>query len=55
MHRIKGWFRCEYPGCPVETDSGYVLMYKGERIKVCEMCYKKIKADWVLEKIRGGD
>jgi len=46
MRRIKGWFRCEYPGCPVETDYGYIVILKNvqnKKIKVCETCYKNIK------------
>ena len=55
MRKITGWFCCEYPGCPVETDSGYEVEWKKKKIKVCEDCFKKCKADWVLGKIRGGD
>jgi len=43
MRQIKGWFRCEYPGCDVETDSGYVVMWENKKIRVCEECLKKIK------------
>lgn len=37
------WFRCEYPGCSVESDTYYKVQYKGKKIKVCEGCLKKIR------------
>ena len=40
---INTWFKCEYPGCPVETDNGYEVQYRGKKIKVCKECLKKIK------------
>jgi len=40
---INTWFRCEYPGCPVETDCGYEVHYQGKKILVCKECLKKIK------------
>jgi len=43
MKKIATWFKCEYPDCPIETDRGYEIKYKGKKIKVCEECYKKIK------------
>jgi len=43
MRKIKGWFRCEYPGCDVETDSGYVMIWENKKIRVCKNCLKKIK------------
>jgi hypothetical protein len=39
---VKMWFRCEYPGCSVETDTGYeVRMGEGKAV-VCESCMKKL-------------
>jgi hypothetical protein len=43
MKKIKTWFKCENPGCPIETDHGYEIQHKGKKIKVCVECYKKIR------------
>ena len=41
MKKINTWFKCEYPDCPNERDTGYEIKYKGKKIKVCLDCYKK--------------
>ncbi len=43
MKVINTWFRCEYPGCPVEIDSRYEMQYQGKKILVCKECQKKIR------------
>jgi hypothetical protein len=43
VKKITTWFKCEYPGCPVETDHGYEIQRKGKKIKLCEECFKKLK------------
>jgi hypothetical protein len=43
VKKITTWRKCEYPGCPVETDHGYEIQRKGKKIKLCEGCYKKLK------------
>jgi len=43
MKKINTWFRCEYPGCPAETDIGYEVQYQGKKIRVCKECLKKIR------------
>ena len=43
MKKITAWFKCEYPGCPVETDFGYEVQFQGKKILVCKACLKKIK------------
>jgi hypothetical protein len=39
---VKMWFRCEYPGCSVETDSGYEVMMGDVKAVVCGSCLKKL-------------
>lgn len=36
--KYKGWFQCYF--CPVETDEGKLVEYKGKVIKICKRCYK---------------
>jgi gamma-glutamylcysteine synthetase len=43
MKKIKAWFKCENPCCPIEKDHGYKIQHKGKKIKVCEEFYKKIR------------
>jgi len=38
-----GIFKCEYPGCPLEGDRYYLIVYQGKKIRVCEECYKKTR------------
>ena len=40
---IRQWFKCEYPNCNAEGDTGYQIVYKGEKIIVCAECLRKIK------------
>jgi len=35
------WFKCEYPGCPFETDVGYEHQGK----QYCKECFKKVKKE----------
>jgi len=43
MKKITAWFKCEYPDCTVESDSGYEVQYQGKKILVCKECIKKIR------------
>jgi hypothetical protein len=43
VNKIIGWYKCEYPGCPVETDTSYELQYQRKKILVCEGCLRKIR------------
>lgn len=40
---IHKWFKCQYPSCKVESDTGYEIEYKGKKIVICAECLKKIK------------
>ena len=37
--KFKAWFQCYF--CPVETDEGKIVKYKGKEIKICKRCYKE--------------
>jgi len=39
--KISTWFKCQYPGCPFETDGGYE--HKGKQY--CKECFKKVKKE----------
>ncbi len=36
--KFKGWFQCYF--CPVETDQGKLVEYKGKMRKICKRCYE---------------
>ena len=39
--KINTWFECYF--CPIETDEGREVEYKGSRVKMCMECYKSKK------------
>jgi ribosome-binding protein aMBF1 (putative translation factor) len=43
VKQIKTYFHCEYPGCPVETDAGFLVDIEGVKLMVCQLCMKEIK------------
>ncbi len=48
--KIEGsWFKCEYPGCPFETDKGF--LHLGQRY--CTACFKTVK-EQLNKEVKGG-
>jgi len=48
VRTVKTWFRCQYKGCTVETDTGYEMLIEGKKVMVCRSCMEEI------QKKRGG-
>jgi hypothetical protein len=43
VRTVKTWFRCQYQGCTVETDTGYEMLIEGKKVMVCQSCMEKIQ------------
>jgi hypothetical protein len=43
VRTVRTWFRCQYQGCTVETDTGYEMLIEGKKMMVCPNCLEEIQ------------